>query len=129
MTENVRFLGVMKPEALNLPLSASDISVLASTNEGWANAILEAMACGVPVVASNVGGNSEVISGEELGRIYDCNENGALFEALSNSLSKEWNTRTITKYAMSNGWDVRVEQLLNTFLALPHEPAYLIRHA
>ncbi len=41
--------------------SAADILVLASSREGWANVLLESMACGTPVVASNIPGNPEVV--------------------------------------------------------------------
>lgn len=115
LAERVKFLGAMKPEALRLPLSAADVAVLASSNEGWANVILEAMACGVPVVASNVGGNAEVVCHQELGEIYDPDEDSALFAALSHALAKSWNAKAIIGYATQNGWEVRIAQLLHGF--------------
>lgn len=42
-------------------LGASDVAILPSFKEGFSNAVLEAMACGLPVIASDVGGNSEII--------------------------------------------------------------------
>jgi L-malate glycosyltransferase len=42
-------------------LSASDVFFLPSRSEGMSNALLEAMACGLPAVASRVGGNPELI--------------------------------------------------------------------
>ncbi|HIE54837.1 MAG TPA: glycosyltransferase family 4 protein, partial [Chromatiaceae bacterium] len=69
LEEHVRFLGPVEPTALKIPLSASDIFVLATSNEGWANVFLEAMACGLPVITTDVGGNREVVCRENLGRV------------------------------------------------------------
>ena len=63
----VRFLGPVEPDDLRWPLSAADVFVLATSNEGWANVFLEAMACGLPIVTTDVGGNAEVVADSSLG--------------------------------------------------------------
>lgn len=57
--EYVRFLG--RRDDVPAVLAACDVSVLPSLREGFSNAVLESLACGLPVVASDVGGNNEVI--------------------------------------------------------------------
>jgi glycosyltransferase involved in cell wall biosynthesis len=52
-------------------LRSFDVFVLPSVNEGISNTILEAMACGVPVVASGVGGNPELVVDGACGSLYD----------------------------------------------------------
>lgn len=59
LTENVRFLG-KRPDVLSL-LKACDAFCLLSRSEGLSNALLEAMACGLPCVVTNVGGNEELV--------------------------------------------------------------------
>lgn len=115
LTERVRFLGPLQPDALKWPLSAADVFVLSSRNEGWANVILEAMACGLPVVASDVGGNSEVVNRPDLGEIVPFDDPAALASALDRALVKEWDRAAILAYAGDNQWDKRVAQLQNIF--------------
>ncbi|MDZ7829188.1 MAG: glycosyltransferase [Halofilum sp. (in: g-proteobacteria)] len=78
----VHFLGMIEPERLKEPLSAADVFVLATRNEGWANVLLEAMACGLPVVTTDVGGNREVVSDDHLGLIVPFGDAEALAEAI-----------------------------------------------
>ena len=59
ISRNVDFIG--KVENIPQLLSTIDIGVISSDSEGFSNSILEYMAAGVPVVATDVGGNSEII--------------------------------------------------------------------
>lgn len=59
VAEHVVFLGPR--DDIADVLAASDISILPSSKEGFSNTVLESMACGLPTVASDVGGNREVI--------------------------------------------------------------------
>ena len=116
--ERVHFLGPMPPEELYKPLSASDVFVLATANEGWANVFLEAMACGLPVVTTDVGGNGEVVCSEDLGTITPFGDATALREAIAEALERKWDRERIIGYARDNSWDSRVEILEAEFRAL-----------
>ncbi|WP_296638526.1 glycosyltransferase, partial [Thiobacillus sp. 65-1402] len=89
--------------------------VLATRNEGWANVFLEAMACGLPVVTTDVGGNAEVVCRAELGSVVPFGDTAALQQALDAALTAHWNRAAILDYARANQWDKRVAQLLNAF--------------
>ena len=121
LTERVHFLGALPPEELAWPLSAADVFVLASGNEGWANVFLEAMACGLPVVATDVGGNAEVVCREELGVVVPLGDPAALAQALEGALAKSWDRAAIRAYAEANTWDRRVEVLVDEFQAVRRE--------
>jgi teichuronic acid biosynthesis glycosyltransferase TuaC len=115
VTEHVRFLGVLSPEELSVPLSAADAVVLSSSNEGWANVILEAMACGTPVVATDVGGNAEVVDSEELGAIVPFGDHQKLLEAIQCALHRDWQVTMLTQYAQDNHWNHRINVILKEY--------------
>jgi glycosyltransferase involved in cell wall biosynthesis len=118
VAEHVRFLGALPPDEIRVPLSAADVMILASSNEGWANVLLESMACGTPVVASDVGGNREVVADATVGCIFDLEDAAALDEAVGLALSRPWDRAAIVDYARRNSWDARVEQLVTEFRAV-----------
>jgi sugar transferase (PEP-CTERM/EpsH1 system associated) len=60
-----------------------DIFVLPSENEGISNTILEAMACGLPIVATAVGGNPELVIHGETGMLIPAGSAEAIYQALS----------------------------------------------
>jgi len=112
---HVRFMGTLPPADLKWPLSAAEVFVLATSNEGWANVFLEAMACGLPVVATDVGGNREVVANETLGTIVPFGDAAALGNALQAALRKSWDSEQIMAYARGNSWNSRVAVLTAQF--------------
>lgn len=78
--EQVQWLGTRK-EVPQL-LTAADVGILCSHEEGFSNAILEAMSCGLPMVVTRVGGNAEAVVEGETGFIVPAKNPSALGEAL-----------------------------------------------
>ena len=115
LNKQVIFTGPMKSEALKEPLSAADVFVLSTRNEGWANVFLEAMACGLPVITTDVGGNAEVVCQPELGTIVPFGDPAALQRALASALERNWDRGKIIDYANDNAWDSRVAKLVEAF--------------
>ena len=69
MADRVHFLGSLDHALLPAVLSAADAMVLPSASEGLANAWVEALACGCPLVISDAGGARELVTGPTAGRI------------------------------------------------------------
>lgn len=69
VADRVRFLGLVGHDELPALYGAADALVLASDREGWPNVLLEAMACGTPVVATNIWGNPEVVRKPAAGQL------------------------------------------------------------
>ena len=103
--ETVRLLGPRPHADLPLLYGAADALVLASSREGWANVLLEAMACGTPVVASNIPGNPEVVRQAAAGVIATANTPDG-FAAAVRRLFAAPPTRAATRaYAEQFGWE------------------------
>jgi L-malate glycosyltransferase len=86
LADRVRFMG----ERHDIPaiLAAMDISVVASLSESLSNVILESMAAAKPVVATRVGGNSELVRDGETGVLVPTNDESKLAEALAHLLAQ-----------------------------------------
>lgn len=118
VADRVRFLGVQPPERLRYFYSVADLYVMPSRTEGWANVFLEAAACGLPAVATRVGGNAEVISQPEVGTLVPFGDGEALREAIAAGLEQAWDHDTIVAHARDNAWEHRIGQLVNEFDAI-----------
>jgi glycosyltransferase involved in cell wall biosynthesis len=77
----VHFLGEIPHNCLKDYYGAVDAMILASSREGWANVLLESMACGTPVVATAVWGTAEVVRSPQAGIL--CKERNATMIAQS----------------------------------------------
>jgi teichuronic acid biosynthesis glycosyltransferase TuaC len=115
IADRVFLVGSRPNEELKYWYSAADVSCLASSREGWANVLLESMACGTPVVATRVWGSPEVIVSPELGVLVEQNKE-SIAQGLEQALQKHWSRRTLVGYAESRTWDV-VAQEVESFLA------------
>jgi glycosyltransferase involved in cell wall biosynthesis len=114
----VVFLGGVAPDELKVPLSAADVFVLATSNEGWANVFLEAMACGLPVVTTDVGGNAEVVADAKLGTLVPFGEPERLSQAIAEAVVRDWDRDAIVAYAKGNSWERSVRTLVDEFTAI-----------
>lgn len=94
--------------------SAADLSCLASSKEGWANVLLESLACGRPVVATRVWGTPEVISSEDYGLLAE-RDHESLAKALQKALGKSWDENKIYSYATQYTWDGIAGKIVNVF--------------
>jgi glycosyltransferase involved in cell wall biosynthesis len=65
--DRVRLLGARPHDELPELYGAADALILASSREGWANVLLEAMACGTPAIATPIWGNPEIVARPEAG--------------------------------------------------------------
>lgn len=108
--------------ASNIPdiLRTMDVFVLPSLLEGISNTILEAMATGLPVLATDVGGNPELVQEGRTGRLFEPRDAGALARLLSDYVTKA----TLRQTHARNAREVAVEQFSLDTMVEKYESVY-----
>jgi glycosyltransferase involved in cell wall biosynthesis len=115
----------MSQAALTEVYGAADILVLPSSREGWANVLLEAMACGTAVVASRVGGSPEVVAAPEAGVLMDERTPEAVARAVAALVLRRPDRAQVRGYAERFSWDATTEgqiALFESILGSPRQP-------
>jgi len=104
VADRVRFLGDTPHSQLPELYSAADALVLASSREGWANVLLEAMACGLPVLATDVNGTAEAVQSPEAGLLLPERTAACLAAAVSRLRAHLPRREDTRRYAEQFGW-------------------------
>ncbi|HYZ61997.1 MAG TPA: glycosyltransferase family 4 protein [Acetobacteraceae bacterium] len=101
----VDFKGALPHAVLPRLYNAADVLILASSREGWANVLLEAMACGTPVVASDIPGNPEVVQAAEAGAIVSQNTPECFADTIRALYANRPSREATRAYAEEFSWD------------------------
>lgn len=115
VASRVRFVGSVEQQALKDYYGAADALVLASSREGWANVLLEAMACGTPVVASDVWGTPEVVAAPAAGVLMKERTPQALAAAVEQLFSHLPERSSTRRYAEQFSWDATTAGQIELF--------------
>jgi teichuronic acid biosynthesis glycosyltransferase TuaC len=110
VTARVRFLGSQPHAVIADWLAAADAMVLMSTSEGLANAWVEALASGTPLVISDVGGAREVLDRPEAGVLADFNA-GAVARAIRHVLARNPDRHAVAATVDRFSWDANTAAL------------------
>ena len=102
--KDVLFAGRKDHREIPLWMNAADVFCLPSIREGHPNVVIEALACGIPVVASAVGAIPEII-GEKNGRICEAGDTEALRNKLLECLEISWDRKSIRKTVGKTDWN------------------------
>jgi glycosyltransferase involved in cell wall biosynthesis len=122
VSQRVHLVGAQPPTTLVDWYSAADVFCLPTFREGSANVLLEALACGLPCVTTPVGGNAEVISTPEVGRLVPA-EAQAVAEAIAQCLSRTWDRARLAAHIHSRTWTAVAEECYAQLSPLVRLPA------
>jgi teichuronic acid biosynthesis glycosyltransferase TuaC len=117
VADRVTLTGALPNAELLRWYSAADVLLLASSREGWANVLLEAMACGTPVVATAVGGSPEVVSAAVAGLLVEQASGEIFAAAIRQLLSAPIDRSAVRAYAENFGWQQTTKAQLALFEA------------
>jgi teichuronic acid biosynthesis glycosyltransferase TuaC len=119
LQDRVRLLGARPHSELPELYGAADALILASSREGWANVLLEAMGCGTPAIGSPIWGNPEVISKPEAGILMTERSARGVVDAVKAMFEVRMPTREATReYASAFSWDATTEGQIELFRSI-----------
>jgi teichuronic acid biosynthesis glycosyltransferase TuaC len=114
VANRVRFMGNVPHDDLPVLFAAADVMALVSASEGLANAWVEALACGTPIVASDVGGIRELVKSADAGRIVERNP-AAIVAAIRDILNNPPSRAAVAANVSAFSWDENARQLAAFF--------------
>ena len=120
VADRVRFLGQVPHHELSRLYAAADALVLASSREGWANVLLEAMACGTPAVASDAWGNREVVASPAAGLLIEKYTPEGVADACRTLLAAPPDRAATRAYAEQFDWSSTTDGQLRLFETIAH---------
>lgn len=125
LAERLIFTGYVNQEGVREYLERSDVFILPSFAEGVPVSLMEAMASGVPVLATNVGGVAELIEQEETGLIVPPADSLALCDAVARYLDDVDLRRKVSRQGRERienhfNFDVELDKLAGLFAQQPH---------
>lgn len=109
VSEKVQLIGAQRHSAMADWYQAADLFCLATSREGSANVLIEALACGLPCVTTPVGGNPDIISTPDVG-ILVAPEVEDLTRAIAQGLARRWDHERIAAHVRKRTWSSVAEE-------------------
>lgn len=110
LSDRVRFLGAVDHDALPAIIAAADVSCLVSESEGLANAWVESLASGTPIVLSDVGGARELVKDDSAGYIVERDSN-QVADAINKLLAEPRDQKSVAQNVAHFSWDNNAEKM------------------
>ncbi len=110
LTDRIFLNGPCSSQGVADWLAAANVLALPSYNEGYPNVVVEALCCGRPVIATNVGGILELVN-DESGILIAPRDSRALANAIQETMDRRWDEHSISEQ-FRRSWDEAADELL-----------------
>lgn len=124
VADRVQLTGSLPNTELLKWYSAADVLLLCSSREGWANVLLESMACGTPVVATDIWGTPEVVAAPEAGQLVAERSGPAFAAAVQALLAARIDRAATRRYAEGFSWQATTDGQLALFQSITGNAAH-----
>lgn len=118
LDEQMHLVGGKPHDEIPLWLNACDLFVLPSLSESFGVVLIEAMACGKPVVATRNGGSEEIITSEEYGLLVEPGNSNDLARKIQMALNREWDLDAIRCYTERYTWNNVAQEIMELYKKL-----------
>jgi glycosyltransferase involved in cell wall biosynthesis len=119
LEDRVSLAGACPSQKVARWLAAANVLALPSYREGYPNVVIEALSCGRPVIATDVGGIPELVN-ESSGILVAPRDSRALAAAIQTAMERNWDEQSISKQ-FHRSWDEAADELLRVCeLAVEH---------
>lgn len=118
----VTLTGRLDPYDVAEWLARANLFALASASEGWCNSLAEALACGCPAVATDVGGNREILHDPIMGRLVPPTDDNALVEAIVAELGRTPDRARIAQLGSRRDWQQVARECVDVWSSVLGRP-------
>lgn len=118
LQNDVILAGQRRHDEVALWMGAADWLLLSSSSEGWATVYFEAMACGRPVLTSNVSSAKDAIHSPEFGMVVEPRTAEAFAVAMTTASLKTYDENAIRRYAEQNSWEQWADNAMRLFASI-----------
>lgn len=115
LNDRVTMVGTVDHFKLKGYYGAVDALVLASSREGWPNVLLEAMACGCPVLATNVGGVPEIVKSKHAGLLIQERSSIGIVDGVRKLFGNIPKREEVRAYSEQYSWDATTQGQIQLF--------------